>query len=850
MFKKLKYLFKNVGIMTISQFSSKILVFFLIPLYTSVLTTAEYGVYDMSITIVELLFPLLTINIVDAVMRFLLDKNCKQKEVISIASKYLFFGIIISGLIVLGVALLDIFPEIRGLEIYIFLYFAFYVTHQFIVQAAKGLERIGHIGITGVIGTVSLITFNLLFLLVFKWGLKGFFIANVLAQLIPTLYLMIAIRVWKYIGKGGNKEVRKQMIAYCFPLIVNTLVWWANSAADKFTVTLMVGVAANGLLSIAYKIPNILSIVQGIFNQGWQLSAIKEFSEKDDSSFFNKVVLLVNTVMCVGASALILLTKYVAKFMFANDFYNAWIFVPLLVVAVVINTNSGIYGAIFSAKKKSKSLAVISLVGIVANVGLNILFVYLMGTQGAVIATVASTFVIYILRKIVLGKAYSTSADLIVHLSFIILCVQSCMLIYFEHKLAMIVNAGLFVLMVMIYALVWRKPLLKGLKAFLRWGRRVLHVILYRVFAIFPIKNNKIFIVSYNGKDYGDNGKYIANALLASGKNYQIVWSVKNLETSVPDKVRKVKYLSLKAIYHEVTAKVWIDNCRKENWVRKRKGQFYIQTWHGDIALKRIEKDVEVALSPLYVKNAVYDSKMADLFVSGNDWMSELYHKSFWYNGEIAKVGYPRRDILYNNEVKNELKEKLNIDKDTKVLLYAPTFRKKQLEQPTPDLSVYKLPWDKVLSALETRFGGKWVGVIRLHPAVTKMAKDLQLPQNVIDLTNYPDMQELLAVADVCISDYSSSFMEFSVTGKPSFIYATDYDDYKADRDTYFEFEELPFKFAQTEQQLVQNVLNFDDEEFEKLHEQFYTQRLKMYEEGNASNQIAQIIERKCFGQE
>ncbi len=388
----------------------------------------------------------------------------------------------------------------------------------------------------------------------------------------------------------------------------------------------------------------------------------------------------------------------------------------------------------------------------------------------------------------------------------------------------------------------------KVIRGILRGCRYFLYVCMYRFFGLFPIKKNKIFIVSYGGKGYGDNGKYIVEALLSSGENYEIFWSVKDLNAEMPQGIKKVKYFSVKAVYHEATAKVWIDNTRKESWVRKRKKQFYIQTWHGDVGMKKVEKDTEAALPPLYVKAAKHDSKMADLFVSGNEWTSRLYRSAFWYDGEIAKVGYPRRDILYKSSAVEGLKEKVGLPKEAHVLLYAPTFRSHQMYCDTPDLSVYKLPWTEVLAAFSSRFGGEWIGALRLHPNVSKFAKELQLPDGVYNVTDYADMQELLAVADACISDYSSSPFDFSVTGKPSFIYATDYEAYKKDRDTYFTFEELPFPLAQTKEALLENITCFDEEAYAEKHRQFYEERIGLYEEGNASQRIVDRIREICQG--
>ncbi len=380
----------------------------------------------------------------------------------------------------------------------------------------------------------------------------------------------------------------------------------------------------------------------------------------------------------------------------------------------------------------------------------------------------------------------------------------------------------------------------------LRWIKHRSYTLIYRSFSLFPIKKNKVFIVNFHGKGYGDNAKYIAKVLCESGEDYEIFWSLKDLGEALPDGIKKVRYRSLAAIYHEVTARIWIDNCRKLLWVRKRRGQYYIQCWHGDIAFKKIEKDAENSLPASYIEDAKNDSRMADLFISGNEWFSNKIHDAFWYDGEIAKCGYPRRDILYSTDMslKAEIKRRIGIDSDKKLLLYAPTFRK---EQSSPDLSVYQLDWEKVLCAMAKRFGGEWIGAIRLHPNIASFSDKLGLPRSVADVTSYPDMQELLFAADACISDYSSSVLDFAVTEKPGFVFATDYEEYKKDRDCYFTFEELPFPIARSNCELVERILSFDRELYLEEHSRFYRDRIKKYPEGQASERIAELIREKCF---
>ena len=286
---KAKYLIKNTGILTISNFSSKILVFLLVPLYTSVLSTAEYGTYDLAISTVTLLYPILTVNIVDAVMRFAMDKKYNTSTIAGIGWKFLCRSFAYATVIALMLYTFNVYPEMTSLLPYTLLYYVAYVANQYFIQLAKGLEKIVVMGIAGVISTIVTVCANLLFLLVFRWGIGGFFLANILAQAVSVIFICFSIKFWDLLkekDKIGIKELQKEMVTYSAPLIFTTLAWWANNAADKYVVTLLLGISANGLISVAYKIPQILNTLQGIFIQAWQISAIKEYDSDDAAKFY------------------------------------------------------------------------------------------------------------------------------------------------------------------------------------------------------------------------------------------------------------------------------------------------------------------------------------------------------------------------------------------------------------------------------------------------------------------------------------------------------------------------------------------------------------------------------------
>ena len=429
---KTNYLLKNMGILTISNFASKILVFLLVPLYTSVLTTAQYGSYDLAVSTTTLLYPILTLNIVDAVMRFSMDKGYSKEKIVSIGMRFVSISIILFGLGMFILNRFALWPDIHGLELFIFFYYISYVFNQFLIQFAKGLERVKDMGVAGVISTVITLATNILFLLVFEWGLIGFFLASIMAQALSAFYLMVRVRFFNFITDLKiDKELAKEMLVYCVPLIASVVGWWINSTADKYVVTFMIGLSANGLLSVSYKIPQTINTLQSIFIQAWQISAIKEYGEKDTSRFYGNTFSIINVIMCAVCSWLILLTKPIASILYAKDFYASWQYVPFLLIASVINCASGLLGPILSAHKNSKAMMWSALIGAIANIILNIALVKIIGIQGATIATVICSYIIYAVRKKAVGNDIKIEKYSIVVITWLLLCLQATIEINF-----------------------------------------------------------------------------------------------------------------------------------------------------------------------------------------------------------------------------------------------------------------------------------------------------------------------------------------------------------------------------------------------------------------------------------
>lgn len=359
-------------------------------------------------------------------------------------------------------------------------------------------------------------------------------------------------------------------------------------------------------------------------------------------------------------------------------------------------------------------------------------------------------------------------------------------------------------------------------------------------FSILPISRSKIAVSSYYTRGYSDNPKAIVDELVkdADVSRYRIV-CITDDGDDLPTAVIPVKPRSIKAAYHMRTAKIWVDNCRKSRYVRKRRGQYYMQTWHG-CALKKIEVDVERSLEKYYIQSAMHDSRMCDLIISDSRHMTNIYRKSFWYEGEIATYGLPRADVLINNSSasKDAIRKSLNIPEEKRVITYAPTFRGNL------SLSPYDINYAALQAAFAKKFGGEWVVLLRLHPNIAKKSQEIvRKYPSVMDVSGHHDPQDILLVSDALVTDYSSIMFDFMLTGRPGFLYANDIEDYMQDRSFYFDIKELPYSLATKNEELIKSVVAYDQNKQAKDIDDFFT-RIGAVTNGNASQMAANRIRR------
>ena len=345
--------------------------------------------------------------------------------------------------------------------------------------------------------------------------------------------------------------------------------------------------------------------------------------------------------------------------------------------------------------------------------------------------------------------------------------------------------------------------------------------------------------MSYYGGIYGCNPKYLSEYFVSRREGWDIVWGFTKPEKHPLAGFRSVRYLSFRFFYELATCSVFITNYRMPAFYRRRKKQLYIQTWHSSLRLKAIEADARESVSEYYLEMAHHDSRQISLLLSGCEKSTEIFRRAFWYSGEILHTGTPRMDLLFrqDEDLAFRIKASLGLSAREYVVLYAPTFRERN------DHDAYTLHLKKLQHLLQQKWGGNWQILLRLHPHMSNHSLSFRdKPTSVHDVTNYDDIQELLYISDVVISDYSSLVFDYLVTGRPCFLYTPDLDEYlEKERNLYFRLEELPFPVIINNDAMEQVFAAFNENDY-RVKTALFLQRIRSYETGHACENVYQAI--------
>lgn len=353
-------------------------------------------------------------------------------------------------------------------------------------------------------------------------------------------------------------------------------------------------------------------------------------------------------------------------------------------------------------------------------------------------------------------------------------------------------------------------------------------------------------IVIYTEGNYAGHGKQIVRQMQKFNQNLEIVWIVNDLKMELPKNFRKIlRSAFFEVVYEMETAYCWIFESEIPLYIKKREGQLYFQVKHwSSITLKTFGFDFyEFRKIRNGIEICEHDVKAIDYLITGSKFDTKTCRKGFHYNGKVFEAGSARSDILFHGEkYKSLICEKYGIKFESRILLYAPTFRGGTGQDYIMKQGDIDLDFKMLHKTITETYGGEWIILFRMHPVISKESIKRIENKFVIDVSDYQDSQELVAAADMVITDYSSIMFEPAFVHKPVILFAPDRKAYiNHERSLLIDYDTLPFPIAENNDKLCEAVKNFDQQEYDRELNVFF-QNYGVHEDGHASERAAKFI--------
>lgn len=394
--QKYKSLAKDTLIFAIGSLGSKLILFFLVPIYTNYLSPEEYGTTELIYTVEQLLVPFASMLIYDAVLRFGLSKKENPTDVLKCGLLVTTIGAIVA---LFATPLVGLYQSIANWKWYVSIYCILNMYSSLFLNYLKVKNRNLLFAISSIVQTVTLAGLNILFLCFFNMKIEGFLLATLASYFSGICVCFCYKGLIRDLCQGvANRKLLSEMLLYSVPLIFNSVSWWIIHSTDKFMIEYMISTSALGIYTAASKIPSLINVITSIFQQAWGLSAIKEIEDDNDAIFYSNIFKLLTTTVFGISMVVILLIKPFMSIYVGKAFSEAWLLIPLLLVGACYCTISSFFGAIYSALKRSLNSMMTTMVAGTINIILNYFLIRKIGIMGAVIATAISYIAISIIR--------------------------------------------------------------------------------------------------------------------------------------------------------------------------------------------------------------------------------------------------------------------------------------------------------------------------------------------------------------------------------------------------------------------------------------------------------------------
>lgn len=402
-----KKLMSNTIVFAIGTFSSKLLVFLMLPYYTNILSTGEYGTVDALINVGQLMIPIASVGINNAVIRFGLERDTDKKSVFSSGLYTILFGFLC--LSVVSPLLPRVMTFMQGYTIAVLAFILASNLRSLCIQFALSLGYNKMYAANGIANTLLNVTLNIILLPRFR--IMGYIMANIISDLVMGLLIFFMAKLYRYLespaSRRYDRDLSRRMHKYALPIVPQTVCQWIINMSDRYMIIWFINTDANGLYAAANKIPNVLLIVANLFADAWQISAVKESDPREQVRFFSKVLGAYSSIAFIGSSGLIMISKFVMTFMVGESFFVSWRYIPILTLATTFGLLSTFLGSVYMVKLRSRNSMVTTVTCAAINIALNCLLIPLLGkispfygALGAGIATFISYFALFLIRAV------------------------------------------------------------------------------------------------------------------------------------------------------------------------------------------------------------------------------------------------------------------------------------------------------------------------------------------------------------------------------------------------------------------------------------------------------------------
>ena len=393
---KLKGLMSDTVIFALGNMLSKLVLFLLMPFYTSMLSVSEYGIADTINNFVELLIPIATLCISEAVFRFLINDKDDSSIIIKDG-----IGIIVVGssLVTIIVLIINYFANFSWI-LYLLMLLWTQIIRQFTGYVLRGLGKSKEFAFTGVLATIFLVIFNLILLKHFDLKIEGYLLSIVFSNVFTIIVSIFIILQIGLLDNRTETSYKRKMLNYSLPIIPNNISWWINTASSRYILLFFLGNVSTGMYAAASKLPAIINMLSAIFQQAWMYSASKIYKENSDSKseFYSLVFKYYSMFLNISCSIIIFIIPFISKFILRDDFYDAWKYVPLLLISACLGAYSVFFGGLYAASMNNKIVMRSTILGALINIAVSLLLVPTVGIHGVTIASFLCYLTIVIYR--------------------------------------------------------------------------------------------------------------------------------------------------------------------------------------------------------------------------------------------------------------------------------------------------------------------------------------------------------------------------------------------------------------------------------------------------------------------